>query len=215
MNGATALDCANTISRPKATKMITIGTSQNFFSCRRNAKNCDITLDFFMMTSKHPLEMRPIAVALGIRRPPLELLATAREWILAEHPPHQRQRNQEHGEQQRQQNARVDVGEHTGKSPPHCARPLQELRPYDAEQQQHCADAPENLGAADTAPPPQRRRDDEEDGSDGDAKPTLRILGSLGHDSYCARWLCASVFATGMTPWCPSRYVAIDCAISR
>src|SRR5580765_5454340 len=199
MNGATALDCANTISRPKATKMTTIGTSQNFFSCRRNAKNCDITLDFFMMTSKHPLEMRPIAIALGIRRPTLELLATARERILAEHAPHQRQRDQEHGEEQRQQNARVDVGEHAGKSPPHGARPLQELRPYDAEQQQHRANSPENLGAADAAPPPQRRRDDEEDGADGDAKRSFRILGTLGHDSYCARWLRASCFAAGIT----------------
>src|SRR3954471_8861249 len=39
MNGATALDCENTISSPNSTNTITIGTSQYFFSCLRNWKN--------------------------------------------------------------------------------------------------------------------------------------------------------------------------------
>ena len=33
MNGATALDCENTISKPNSTKMITIGNSQYFHQC--------------------------------------------------------------------------------------------------------------------------------------------------------------------------------------
>src|SRR5260221_13101824 len=109
MNGATALDCANTISRPNATKMTTIGTSQNFFSWRRNWKNCDMTLDFFIVTSKHALEMRAVAISRGIRRPPFELLSTTRERILADRTPDQRQRNQKQRDHDRQQNARVHV----------------------------------------------------------------------------------------------------------
>src|SRR5580765_1522677 len=39
MNGATALDCEKTISRPNSTNTMTMGTSQYFFSCLRNWKN--------------------------------------------------------------------------------------------------------------------------------------------------------------------------------
>src|SRR6266516_8140799 len=39
MNGATALDCENTISRPNSTKTTTIGISQYFFSWRRKSQN--------------------------------------------------------------------------------------------------------------------------------------------------------------------------------
>src|SRR5881628_3567681 len=111
MNGATALDCANTISRPNATKMITIGTSQNFFSCRRNAKNCDITLLFFIMTSEHALEVRAIAISRGIRRPPFEFVPATRERILSDQTPEERQRNQQQRKQDRQENSCVDIGQ--------------------------------------------------------------------------------------------------------
>src|ERR1700730_6680670 len=109
MNGATALDCANTISRPKATKMMTIGTIQNFFSCRRNWKNSDMTRLFFMMTSEHALEVRPIPIARGIGRPAFELISTTRERILADQAPDQRQRHQEQREHHGQENSRVHV----------------------------------------------------------------------------------------------------------
>src|SRR5258707_15726420 len=99
MNGATALDCANTISRPNATKISPIGTSQTFSSCRRNWKNCDTTLLFFMMTSKHPLEMRAIAIARGIGYPTFELLSTTPKRVLAGQAPDERQRHQERREQ--------------------------------------------------------------------------------------------------------------------
>src|SRR5258708_1701676 len=185
MNGATALDCANTISKPNATKIITIGTSQNFFSCRRNWKNCDTTLLFFMMTSKHPLKMRAIAIARGIRYPTFELLSTTRQRILAGEAPDERQRHQEHREQQRQQNARVDIRQHARESPPPCARPLEQLRPDNAEEQQHGADSAKNLGAADAAPPPQGQRDDDEHAANRDAERPFGILWTLGHMNQC------------------------------
>src|SRR5262245_58398936 len=43
MNGATALDCENTISSPNSTKMMTIGRSQYFFSWRRKLTKSDKT----------------------------------------------------------------------------------------------------------------------------------------------------------------------------
>src|SRR5262245_13499142 len=181
MNGATALDCANTISSPKATKMTTIGTSQNFFSCRRNSKNCPMTLDFFMMTSEHAFEMRSIAISCGVQRPALELLPAARERILAEHAPHQRQRDQEHREQHRQQNARVDVGEHARKSPPERARPFEQLRRRQAEEQQNTADRPQDLGTTYTPSPPQDKRDEDEHRANRDAKRSFRILRAFCH----------------------------------
>src|SRR5580765_1288518 len=142
MKGATALDCANTISRPNAMKMTTIGTIQNFFSCRRNWKNSDMTRLFFMMTSKHALEMRPIAIARRIRRPPFELVPAPRQRILADQAPQQRHRHQQQREHQRQQNSGVDVPEHTGEFPPGRARPFEQARLYQAEEQQHAADSP-------------------------------------------------------------------------
>src|SRR5213083_3064251 len=48
MNGATALDCENTISRPNSTNTMTIGTSQYFFSCLRNLKNSPRTRPLLM-----------------------------------------------------------------------------------------------------------------------------------------------------------------------
>src|SRR6185436_1203705 len=101
MNGATALDCAKTINSPKAMKMTTIGTSQNFFSWLRNCKNCEMTLLFFMMTSEHALEMRAIAIACRIGSPAGEFVAPPRQWILSSQPPHERYRHQQNGEQHR------------------------------------------------------------------------------------------------------------------
>ena len=43
MNGAMALDCENTISKPNSTNTTTIGRSQYFFSCRRKAQNYEMT----------------------------------------------------------------------------------------------------------------------------------------------------------------------------
>src|SRR5678815_4922476 len=101
MNGATALDCANTMRRPKAMKITTIGTSQNFFSWLRNCKNCEITLLFFMMTSEHALEMRSIAITGRVWTPTGEFLASPCQWILSGQPPDERYRNQQNGEQHR------------------------------------------------------------------------------------------------------------------
>src|SRR6266487_1628356 len=181
MNGATALDCANTINSPNATKTTTIGTSQNFFSCCRNWKNWDRTLVFLMMTSEHTLEMRAIAIARGIRCPPFELFSTTRERIFAGQTPDQRQRHQQHREQNRQENARIDVRQHAGESPPEGARPLEELRPYDTEEQQHATDAADNLGAANSPSPPQHQRDDDEHAANRDAERTFGILWTLCH----------------------------------
>src|SRR3954452_15955962 len=62
MNGATALDCENTINRPNSTNTMTIGTSQYFFSCFRNCTNSDNT---------RPLLMCDLLLLLPARRPAL------------------------------------------------------------------------------------------------------------------------------------------------
>src|SRR5579864_2595024 len=98
MNGATALDCAKIIRIPNAMKMTTIGTSQNFFSWRRNWKNSVMTRFLFMMASEHPLEMRAIAIPSGIGRPTVEPCPAAAERILAGETPDERHRNEHHGE---------------------------------------------------------------------------------------------------------------------
>src|SRR5215471_2062597 len=95
MNGATALDCANTISRPNARKTTTIGTSQNFFSWRRNWKNSEITRLLFITPSKQTLEMLTVAVPSRIRRPASELLSAPCERVLARQTPDERQRHED------------------------------------------------------------------------------------------------------------------------
>src|SRR3954468_18462812 len=88
MNGATALDCENTINSPNSTNTITIGTSQYFFSCLRNCQNSETTRFLLMMTSIHPFVMFPVAVSGWIRRPPRPLSTAPRERILPCQPPH-------------------------------------------------------------------------------------------------------------------------------
>src|SRR5438067_1868407 len=109
MNGATALDCEKTIRRPKSTNTMTIGTSQYFFSWRRNCQNSATTRPLLMKTSKHPRVVLRIAVPLGMRRPSGPAIAAPRERIFAREPPDRVQRHQDDEEQQRQQHARVHV----------------------------------------------------------------------------------------------------------
>src|SRR4030088_2892 len=108
MNGAIALDCENTISKPKSTNTTTIGTSQYFFSWRRNCKNSVSTRPLPMSTSVHARVVLLVSVSGGIGAPPAPRGAPAREWILAGEPPDQAERNQHDGEQHREQHARVD-----------------------------------------------------------------------------------------------------------
>src|SRR5512142_2717372 len=54
MNGATALDCEKTISRPNSTNTMTIGTSQYFFSCLRNWKNSPSTRPLLILHLASP-----------------------------------------------------------------------------------------------------------------------------------------------------------------
>src|SRR5207342_951519 len=96
----------------------------------------------------------------------------------------------------------VDVAEHAGEFPPGRARPFEQPRLYQAEEQQHAADSRQDFGTADPSPPPQRQRDDDEDAADGDAERPFRILGTFGHESYCTRSRCARrVWAETMS-WC-------------
>src|SRR5579864_8425594 len=48
MNGANALDCEKTIRSPNSTNTTTIGTSQYFFSWRRNCQSSDSTRPLLM-----------------------------------------------------------------------------------------------------------------------------------------------------------------------
>ena len=49
INGAIAEPCESTISEPRSAIATMIGSSQYFFSCRRNCTNSASTLDFDMM----------------------------------------------------------------------------------------------------------------------------------------------------------------------
>src|SRR3989442_15206463 len=119
MKGATALDCENTIRSPKRTKTITIGTSQYFFSCRKNCQSSKTTRRLLTMnSSEHPRVMLGIAVAFGVRRPPGPRVAPARKRIPAGDPPNQAERHERDSEQNFQEHATVHVREHAGKAPP-------------------------------------------------------------------------------------------------
>src|SRR5215213_9336073 len=106
MNGATALDCENTINRPNSTNTTTIGTSQYFFSVRRNSINSDRTCPLLMVPSKHPIEMARIAIARRRRDPSGPGPPPPCEWILAGQPPDQANGRQQYEEQYGQQHPR-------------------------------------------------------------------------------------------------------------
>src|SRR3954470_22806097 len=122
MNGATALDCENTISRPNSTKTTTIGTSQYFFSCRRNWTNSASTRDLAMGSSIHSVEVFLVAIPGRVFDPPGIIGATPRQWIAPHQPPRGADRRQHEQERQRQQHPRVHPPEHRRKRPPCVAR---------------------------------------------------------------------------------------------
>src|SRR5437762_2487104 len=126
MNGATALDCEKTISNPNSTKTTTIGTSQYFFSCRRNRQNSESTRPLLIQSSIHPRVVLPIAIARRIRRPAAVGAAAARERILAEQPPHDAERHEDDDEHQREEDAGVEVADDARAAPPPDARPRQQ-----------------------------------------------------------------------------------------
>src|SRR6185295_3732649 len=119
MNGATALDCEKTISRPNNTKTTTMGTSQYFFSCLRNCQNSENTRFLLMMTSIHPVVVLWDAISRGIRRPARPAATTPRQRIPPGQTPDDRDRHEHDREQDRQQDARVDVTQRLRESPPH------------------------------------------------------------------------------------------------
>src|SRR5260221_7437282 len=102
MNGTTAFDCEKTISKPNRTNTTTIGTSQYFFSWRRNCKNSVSTRPLPMSTSVHARVVLLVSVSGGIGGPSTPRGAPAREWILARKPPDQTERNQHDVEQHRE-----------------------------------------------------------------------------------------------------------------
>src|SRR5258705_13557702 len=102
MNGAMALDCENTISRPNRTNMTTIGTSQYFFSWRRNAQKSDTTRPLLIRPSIHALIVPAIAVAVRVWRPSRGGAPAACERILAGQAPEQADRHEDHDEHHRQ-----------------------------------------------------------------------------------------------------------------
>src|SRR5262252_4480277 len=128
MNGATALDCENTIRRPNSTKTMTIGTSQYFFSCFRNCPNSEKTRLLLITASKHAFVVAGITIAGRVRRPARPLVAPPGQWILAGQTPDQGDRNEDDGEEDGQQDASVDVTQRLREPPPGCARVLQHRR---------------------------------------------------------------------------------------
>src|SRR6185295_1385625 len=126
MNGARALDCENTISSPNSTNMIAIGTSQYFFSCRRNAQKSDTTRPLPIRSSIHALIVPAVAVAVRVRRPARAGAAAACERVLPDQAPEQTDRHEDHDEHHRQQHAGVEVADHAGDPPPPYVRPLEQ-----------------------------------------------------------------------------------------
>src|SRR5712692_7269656 len=108
MNGATALVCENTIKRPNSTKTITIGTSQYFFSCRRNWNSSTSTRDLAMDPSEHPFEMPRVVIPVGIRCPAGVRAARTRHRIAAASAHQHADRRQHEEKDNRQQDARVN-----------------------------------------------------------------------------------------------------------
>src|SRR5882724_12066123 len=166
MNGATALDCENTIRRPNSTKTTTIGTSQYFFSCRRNCQNSVRTRFLLMATSEHAFVMFTIAISSGIRRPSRPRVAAPRQRVLSREAPDQGDGHEPDDEQDRQQHAGVDVAQRAREPPPRGARIFQERRVDEPGHEQEAAEEGGDLGARDAATPPERRRDRAQDESD-------------------------------------------------
>src|SRR5688572_3635820 len=109
MNGATALDCENAISRPNSTNTITIGISQYFFSCFRNCQNSVSTRLFAMpYLSEHPLEVIRIAKPFRRRRPAGPVLAAQGQRVVVDQAPQDAHRDQDDREGDRQDDAGVD-----------------------------------------------------------------------------------------------------------
>ena len=67
MKGATALDCENTINRPKSTNTMMIGISQYFFSWRRNAQNSPRTRPLVTATRHNRKIVAPCRVFNALR----------------------------------------------------------------------------------------------------------------------------------------------------
>src|SRR6476469_8125180 len=131
MNGATALDCENTISRPNNTKTMTIGTSQYFFSCFRNLKNSPSTRPLLIPEPRHlehPVVVFSIAIARWIRRPPRPVLTAARQRIPAQEPPDEVDGGQHNQEQQRQPETSHHMAKRSRERPPVPARPFEQRR---------------------------------------------------------------------------------------
>src|SRR5215467_5860658 len=147
MNGATALDCENTINRPNSTKTTTIGTSQYFFSCLRNLKNSPSTRLLLIPEPrsaglqprlsgrreglhhphlKHPVVMFSIAIAGRVRGPSRPAIAAARERVPPHQPPDEVDRREHDNEQQGKPETRHHVAEGAGKRPPVTAGPPQQ-----------------------------------------------------------------------------------------
>src|SRR5688572_10196589 len=168
MNGATALDCPNTISSPKSTKTITIGISQYFFSSRRNCQNSirtrrlamvhlpltfnfPLTFHFPLPTSNllliHPPVMLRAAIPRRMRHPTRPSVAFAGHRIAADRPPDQPHRRKNQHERQGEDDAGVDVAEDDREAPPDIARPLQQCRPKVSEGDQCGSNRAEDFGA--------------------------------------------------------------------
>src|SRR6267378_2549050 len=131
MNGATALDCENTISRPNSTNTSTIGTSQYFFSCRRNCQNSVNTRLLLMELTRfsvHAVVVFGVAITHRVRRPTEPLVPPARQRILPGQPPQHRKRHEHDREQNREQDPRVDIAQRAREPPPGGARVFEKRR---------------------------------------------------------------------------------------
>src|SRR5688572_21477350 len=196
MNGATALDCENTINRPNSTNTMTIGSSQYFFSWRRNWMNSDSTRLFAMTSflcafcafcglcllwpaSIHPREMILVAIARRIRRPAGPMLSLDRERVASDQPPDERHGRQDDEERDRQDHPGVDVAEDQRELPPHRARVLQQARRGQAEHHEHGADAGEDRRGGDPPAPPEHGRQQQQKAADGHAERSFLEVGTL------------------------------------
>src|SRR6516162_2094853 len=131
MNGATALDCAKMISKPNKTNTTTIGTNQYFFSCLRNDQNSDRTrpllIERLLIPPRlnsliHPRKMVTISIPARVRRPPAGRMP-APERIFSAQPRHDTDWHEHKKKHHAQQQARVEIADRAGHSPPPHAGP--------------------------------------------------------------------------------------------
>src|SRR6187455_2501930 len=163
MNGATALDCENTISSPNSTNTMTMGRSQYFFSAIRNCQNSLSTRLFAISPLVHLREVIGATVPLRVRRPALPSITPALQRIAANEPPDERDGRQHDRKRDREDDASVHPSERHSEAPPQLAGVIQGRWRQRPTNDQHRTDAARPLRNCDPVAPHRESGDQQQD----------------------------------------------------